>query len=241
MCNERGLIFSKSERYKLFDFQGYGNLDAPFWFLGMEDGTGGNDLVEENIKVRLRSFEAVMDLGIAHDRNHLNWPLEEQNKYPSVWMWMAKIVRALRGEDDWKNNRHAKIYIRERLGHSNGETFLTELLPLPKRSAGSWPPEYTNLYKTMKAYRADILPHRKAMLRRLIEAHSPQYLFCYGKSNYSHYKEILGLGGEEWQLLNGTKIELNTFGSTRAILSPFWGNGQISYANVALLIKHLKE
>ena len=45
----------------LIDFIGYGRLDAPVWFIGMEEGGGG----AANINARL-NFQPVEDLRHAH-------------------------------------------------------------------------------------------------------------------------------------------------------------------------------
>jgi hypothetical protein len=131
-------------RDKLFGFMGYGSLDASIWFMGIEEGTGGSRHVAANIATRVQHFADVMDLAEAHDL--LQWPLEEQTKFPSAWCWMAKIARALNHHKDWKDQAKAHDYIRKQLGCNSGDTFLTELLPVPRPKVGYWSEEYLNLF-----------------------------------------------------------------------------------------------
>jgi hypothetical protein len=218
---------------KLLNFLGYGTLAAPFWFLGMEEGTAGAQEVQHNIQIRLKAFTPMMDLATAHNAAHLNRPMDAQTRFTSVWMFMAKIVRALRGETDWQDSAAAKRYVREQLGRADGETFLTELLPLPKPNAGAWLSDYTAWYPTRSDYEQSVLPQRKALLKQLLREHRPQYLLCYGRVNYPHYRETTGAA--IWRTLAGSTIEIGEANGTRVALLPFLGNGGISHNKLQAL------
>ena len=87
---------NQQDRDKLLNFLGYGNLNAPFWFLGMEEGSGGEVNVESNITSRLKFPNGIMDLQEAHI--YLGWEYWDKDKpirFPSVWVYMARFVRAL--------------------------------------------------------------------------------------------------------------------------------------------------
>ena len=228
-----------AEHAKLLNFLGYGSLDAPFWFMGMEEGIGGNDNVEPNIRARLGFESAVMDLHSAHDEQHLNWNIcQHRNDYPLCWIVMAKIVRAMQGYTDWQSVERAKDYVCERLGHSDGETFLPDLMPLPKPSAGHWGELYQTWYPNLKTYYATVLPQRQQLFRQLLERHRPRHLVCYGRGNYSHYKELINADG--WQTLPETKIEVTRWHDTTIALTPFFGNGAISRKDIDILVAYLK-
>jgi hypothetical protein len=55
------MALQNEELEHLLDFVGYGRLDAPVWFLGMEEAGGG----EQNIRTRLK-FRTVEDCAEAH-------------------------------------------------------------------------------------------------------------------------------------------------------------------------------
>ena len=55
------MTLNDSELEHLLDFVGYGRLDAPVWFLGMEEAGGG----EDNLRARLK-FGTVEDCAEAH-------------------------------------------------------------------------------------------------------------------------------------------------------------------------------
>jgi hypothetical protein len=239
---------SENQKQKLLNFLGYGNLNAPFWFMGMEEGSGGSVNLEPNITARLKFTDEIMDLQDAHNEKHLNWVYWDINnpvKFPSVWIYMARIMRALSSEkpEDWWDTEKAKQYIREKLGRSYeaGETFLTELLPLPKRKAFEWPALYEQSFgfKQRQDYEKQITPQRKDRIRTLLADEKPKYLFCYGETHYPHYKDVFP--SENWRKLPETKFELASNDSTQVILSPFWGNGRVGYRQMKLLIEELNR
>ena len=48
----------EKERKKVLTFEGYGNKDAPFWFLGMEEGGGS---MEQFCSAPLVHFHSALD------------------------------------------------------------------------------------------------------------------------------------------------------------------------------------
>lgn len=149
---------------RLESFIGYGNLSGRLWALGMEEGTAGASDLGANLEAR-KTLMPVMDLAVAHDLEHLAWPIESQNSFPSCWLNISRIALALDGVAEWPDLQRAKDYTRHRLGRSGGDTLLLELLPLPKRSAASWPDEYRAHYGSRADYQRQVLPQRQQALR----------------------------------------------------------------------------
>lgn len=238
---------TQQDRAKLLNFLGYGNLKAPFWFLGMEEGTGGAANLEPNIFARLKFIDSVMDLKDAHV--HLNWEYwnrDNRVRFPSVWVYMARFVQALDTNDvDWWNTEKAKDFIRIHLGrkHENAQTFLTELLPLPKPRADQWNEFYqlTMGFKGIDDYKKLILPNRKQILRQMLLNYEPKYLLCYGESNFDHYKDLASVHSSLWEKISETRFEITSKGKTLIILSPFMGNGRIGRDSFTRLIDHLRK
>lgn len=74
---------SNLEKQRLLDFLGYGQLEAPIWFLGMEEGGGGEARLL--IQSRLNRVEDLRDahvkLGITkhHEGKRILQPVLEQD------------------------------------------------------------------------------------------------------------------------------------------------------------------
>lgn len=230
---------SLEERDRLLNFIGYGNLDAPIWFLGMEEGTGGNTdpvVIETNIRTRAEHFQPIEDLVESH--RHFDYDIPSQRKFTQVWLWMAKLVRNLEGESDWQDTEKAKHYVRNNLGRRLGTTLLTELLPLPAPSISYWP--YDQLWKTRKDYVITILPQRQTLLRNLINERRPRVVFAYGSQYHDHYRQVFERA--QWRLLSTKKhIEMGKTETTMAILIPFFGNGGLSHDDAAIVIHELRK
>ncbi len=85
----------------LVEFLGYGRLDAPLWFLGIEEGvcaglTEHTDpaALERNLRVRRAQFDRIMDLRTA--MQHLGHP-HGAGAATTVWQRPAQIACALLG------------------------------------------------------------------------------------------------------------------------------------------------
>lgn len=128
---------SAEELAKVINFLGYGSLSDSVWFIGIEEGLGEMGTGDANMNLKARgSFEETMDLYEAHRRLQRNEnPIDIETKPPStqVWRWIAKIMRARKGNSDWGDRNHAKEYVQYSLGRRGGGTFLTELSPIPAR------------------------------------------------------------------------------------------------------------
>ncbi len=127
---------------RIVNFQGYGSLSAPVWFIGIEEGLG--KMSEDNAKKNLRArgnFETVMDLRDAHLRlREGGQPIDIETKqsFTQVRQYMAKVMLSRNGDKNWSELSFAEQYIRFRLGRrggSGGETFLTELSPIPSNKS----------------------------------------------------------------------------------------------------------
>ncbi|MBZ0301544.1 MAG: hypothetical protein K8J31_17490, partial [Anaerolineae bacterium] len=217
---------SQAEKDRLLNFIGYGSLQAPIWFLGMEEGTGGSrdpEAIETNIRTRARHFQPVDDLVETHQ--HWDYDIPSQRKFTQVWLWMAKLTRGTQGAADWPDTENAKHYVRESLGRQDGDTLLTELLPLPSPSMNFWP--YETLYPTRADYLNAVLPARQRTLRMLIQKYQPRCVIAYGSQYHRYYKALFA--SAEWHRLPTKKaIEHCRFGHSLVVLMPFFGNGGLS-------------
>ena len=112
---------------KLLAFRGYGNPSGRFWFIGMEEG-GSSDI--ESLRIRADNFDSLADLA----ESHSNFPGHDMKRLStSTWSLMSSIVGRINHEVDWWETEFRRKYQSTKLGQRDGETYLTEMLPLPKK------------------------------------------------------------------------------------------------------------
>ena len=171
----------------LAGFKGAGNPDGNYWFIGLEEGVKGEKgpefeaRLEREIKIRAK-WQEIEDL---HQmRRSIN---ETMKTGPWTWRVMASIALSLDGDDGGET---PASYMQERLGRPDGETFLTDLFPLPTKEHNEnlWP--FDTPYSSRKAYEDAMRCPRENLIRELWARHSPRYVFCHG-STYSEAFERL--------------------------------------------------
>jgi hypothetical protein len=187
------------------DFYGYGNFDAPYWFVGMEEG--------------MRKISSSKKLGKKLNKKLNAWdergrmPLQDlpefssalggkkffSEKPRSVRTW-SRIIHVLFGIKDEATHKPSQIkaYQREFLARAqDGDSCLMELLPLAAYDTNVWPPykKISNIpcLKSRDIYVQQVRPNRIADLKRYIETYHPQVAVMYGKGNWNHYAEIAGV------------------------------------------------
>lgn len=226
----------------LLDFKGYGRLDAPIWFIGMEEGIGGQannveTAILMNITARLKKYDKdVMDIAQAHLA--MNYEIEKITASPTqVWTWMAKIALALSNDSAQSNIE----YINKRLGRADGCTFLTELMPIPVVDNNSWPEIYESLtpYQSRDAYFEAVIEQRKAMLVELINKYSPKYIFAYGKRYHDVYKDLFS--AVKFDSRPVKPFQIGHLNQTTVILTPFFGVGALSSNDFDALMSYIKK
>jgi hypothetical protein len=100
------------------------------WFVGLEEGLGGAD--DERRQEAFRYGERLRRRWIyARDVSTILISRKTRFREPRRAMDGQDYARR-NGETDWWGK--VEPYIRERLGRSEGETFLTELSPIPSRT-----------------------------------------------------------------------------------------------------------
>lgn len=178
---------SAAEVEQLLGFVGYGRLDAPTWFLGMEEGRSEDAARRLQCQLQLGQ---VADLRQAHlDVFQFMRFHGAQPKIQATWGTMCKIMLLLAGTEPTTDLvRH---YQAHRLGRLDGETLLTELLPIASPNAGMW--DYASLlpsFPDRRTYERLVLPRRVELLRGLIEQHRPRLLVCYGATHWDAYRRL---------------------------------------------------
>jgi len=202
---------------QIMAFLGFGNPAGRFWFIGMEERGEGTDL---ELQWRL-TFERLECLVGVHERWASFKPDDKPfspTKLIPTWSCMSKLVLRLTGSADW-NDVGAVQYQADRLGRLDGDTFLTEVLPLPARNVHDWPSPYVARFSTRDDYEKEVLPARLSRLRRLFEKHRPECVFCYGKSYWKHYREVFAAA--IFEPAASGRIEIARFAGSTIVLTPF--------------------
>lgn len=233
---------------RILSFIGYGTLSAPFWFIGLEEGLKSDD--HEDLQHNLRSRGAwlqTMDLAEAclrlrDNRSPLNI---ESYKYAwtPTWWWMARVCRYLTcgpdsGTDEKAKNeakKKTKNYVRHNLGRKNGQSFLTELSPIPARNLNEGA-IWLNFFRGVEAKTDTLINQRLSHLRSLIAKHQPPFIFCYGAER-DKFKALLP--GREWKPV-GDRSEISVLPNSIAVLMPFFGVGQLTDAEFNLVMEQVQ-
>lgn len=168
----------------LLKFVGYGSLTAPVWFLGMEEGGGG----EDNLRKRLK-FDVVEDCKEAHAQLGITRFHGDRPRIQRTWRSMCYIMLSL----NYQKPTTAAIrdYQAKKLGQTDGDTLLVELMPIPKPRVSNW--EYETIipqYSSRDNYYQSVLPQRMELLQTLISTHGPQVVIGYGKSFWEEYQQL---------------------------------------------------
>ena len=200
---------------KLLVFRGYGNPNGRFWFVGMEEG--GGDI--ESLRIRADKFSNLEDLAESHQR----FVSHEMSNLISTWRIMSAIAGRISGVADLWDPEYARNYQVNRLGRTNVETYLTEILPLPKPSLDDWP--YGDICDSPQDYFEQVYPTQLYSLRTEYEEADPkpQFVFCYGKKYWPHHREIFNFAAFQPALNGNIQWERNE--STVFVLTNFFGYG----------------
>jgi len=170
------LELSREQIENIIGFLGYGNPEESVWFVGIEEGLGKATTKDaiENLNAR-GSFQEIVDLRDAH---HLKLKergvlidFDAKPPYTPVWQWIAKVMCAS-SESDWRE------YIKSSLGRTSGETFLTELSPIPSSKAAD--KVWAEALQRLDAKQTEKIERRKRALLQLIDEKRPHMVICYG-------------------------------------------------------------
>src|ERR1700730_6818508 len=215
----RARDLTEEEWQRLYRFRGYGNPAGRFWFIGIEE-RGDGKIEERRVRLKYREVEDLLRSQSPEVWGHHPdlWTDFDPDKLIPTWSAMIRFVLRLTGDSEWKDPERVRKYQKESLGKLDGETFLADILPLPKRSDGDWPKFWP--YDDWDAYAHEVLPRRLKMFADLIASNTPDYVFCYGKGYWRHFKGLLP--NAIFKRLDGGRFALAQYGTTKLVLTPFF-------------------
>lgn len=214
-------------------FLGYGRPSATVWFVGIEEGLAGQTPSDSQKNLIERgSFEQVMDLYEAHMRlvatNKITAKSDsidfaKMESFTSVWLWMARIVRAMKGAEDWSDIEKAKEYIRCKLGRQFGDTFLTELSPMPRSRLTD---KHHIFFQERMEKIVELKKLRELTLRNLYVKSKPRIVIFYSaaRKKRAEFQELFKVNE-----LREISEKVSFTEDNRYLLLPFFGNGGISF------------
>lgn len=115
-------------------FYGYGNYQADYWFVGMEEG-GGDTVQEINQRLTVwdqRGRREVEDVAEYHLALGIIHPFVEKAKLQPTWAKLIRVLLSIEGLSPTKEE--VRRYQQQQWARSNGNVCLLELLPLPSPS-----------------------------------------------------------------------------------------------------------
>jgi hypothetical protein len=163
-------------------FYGYGDYAAPYWFVGMEEGG-----------------DSARMAGVLPNWEKLGRPelFGMKGWLPKIQRTWGGLIRVLFAAQGITPDRAAILHYQQKhLAHTDGETCLLELMPLPAPSTAHW--GYDKLsdlsaLKTREQYRTEIAPRRIAGLRERIARHRPPVVVFYSKTYWWYWHQVAGV------------------------------------------------
>ncbi len=205
------------ERIK--NFWGYGSLDCPYWFVGMEEGFNAEteDLFKRFKVSEGRQICDVADLKIDPGSYSLFAEGAPMNKTYRRLIQMI-LYAETRKHVDIEVLRDFQIH---QLGRQSSNNAILELMPLPSRSVASKDWLYAGSgiegLESRKSYLETYKPKRIEALRKLIQTHRPKYVICYSLSYQEDWQKLTDAPFIE---VNPRKLYLAKDGETTIAITP---------------------
>jgi hypothetical protein len=172
-------------------FVGFGRLDAPVVFIGMEEGLKSPDDLEPDLAIRSTYEFPIMDLkdahrGVAGTASYFD---PEHARIQPTWRVMADLMLRREGNRN-PSTAERRRYQALQLGRSGGDALLAELLPYPSPGVNDWLYARFGRYPNREAYMAALMPRRLELLTAVLAAKHRQLVVCYGKMHWPHYERL---------------------------------------------------
>ena len=184
-------------------FKGYGRYDAPIVFIGSEEGFAPPkdcsqkilaDVLHNDLYARSRFPLDLMDAEVAH-RSLYNGPalFADKPRQQRTWHVMSGLMIAYEGRTYATEKERGALmtwYRSKRLGRSDGDTLLMELLPYPHTGRKNWFYGEFGRFTTRADYEKAIIPQRIELLRGVLESAPHKAIICYekGKPEYGKFE-----------------------------------------------------
>jgi hypothetical protein len=198
-------------------FYGYGRWDAPYWFIGPEQGQEKKE--NDNLGPRARAWKhlgqsELVDLKSFHDQLEQGMHTREKARLQPTWKKLLLLLLSYKGETASSEDRRA--YQRLRLGRSNGETCLIELSGLPANNSSTT--------RDRERFFPMRIGHIGDALKEKLKRPTVGFVVMYGKGSHTHFRSIFGSHLEQDVPIKvgSTVIVSTTHPNTRGISNRHW-------------------
>ena len=183
----------------LHEFHGYGSYEAPWWFIGMEEG-GGND--EAEVIRRLLAWDKrgrleLEDVTEYHREFGVTKFWKTMPPTQPTWRQLIRLLLTAKlNQTGQVTLNQIREYQRDKWGRHGSETCLLDLLPLPSPKANAWGYNvWSNMSQLLSrdSYREWLAPKRIEIIRRQIARHRPKFVVLYGKAYFKYWQEIANI------------------------------------------------
>ena len=157
---------------------------------------------ESDLRLGARGRKQIEDLASYHEAMVFG-NLTHAKRVSIQPTWEKLIYFQMAAEGSTPEKEDVRAFQKSILGRENSATCLLELMPLPKKSAASWPyggwTDVPELW-SRSLYFAHFAVKRATALRQLIADHRPRVVVFYGKSpEFScHWPWIAGVRLSDW-------------------------------------------
>lgn len=160
------------------NFYGYGDDEAPLWFVGLEEG-GGADV--QKVKRRLNAWKErgchdLEDLKEFHESIDINSWFRNSPKIQTTWGKYIRLLLSARNGAPASDDG-VREFQTSGFGQRHSRTCLMELLPLPSPSIGDWNYKATAKLpwlESRRKYRLHHLPARAKQISQKIKDKQPK-------------------------------------------------------------------
>ncbi|MGC2580542.1 MAG: hypothetical protein WA399_00460 [Acidobacteriaceae bacterium] len=163
-------------------FFGFGRWDAPFWFIGPEQGKGPTEAADNDLRVRAwlaLGRPDICDCRSFHDAIGENHWHRDKPRLQRTWRSLMLLLMTASGRP--YDNSSLRSYQRTLWGEGeSGETCVIELSAVAARSL------------TTPAERQCFLDQRIEMIRERVRKHLPAVVVLYAVSHREHSERIAG-------------------------------------------------
>lgn len=189
-------------------FFGYGDYNAPYWFVGMEEGGGKHfEDVEKRLSVWQQQRRELEDVAEFHRAIGFARLFDEKPILQPTWNKLIRILLSAEGQD--VQTERVREYQRDSLGRVSGEkNCLIELLPLPSPGIQKWMyKDHSALpqLKSREEYKEYYKDMRVKHIRDRIDQYRPRVVVF-----YSTTKEYM----EQWKYIAGVPLSPSETGKT---------------------------